>query len=264
MEIVMIEKEAYFRRIGLPEDTPVVLTSDFLSKVQYQHVISVPYENLDILDHHPLSLEIPDLYDKIVLHHRGGYCFEVNALLKAFLEELGFKVTSYFARYLRGEKSIPVRRHHVLAVEAEDGVYVCDVGIGQTAPRYPLLLKEGLVQQQGDETYKFEKDEQLGWVLWEMHHGEWSRYFSFTEDKALDIDFIQPSFYCEKHPDSPFNKKAIIAIKTPAGRKSIDDRTYKEFRGDELIHIEENCNDARFTEILKEHFGIERTPSEKV
>lgn len=256
----MIEKEAYFRRIGLPEDTPVVLTSDFLSKVQYQHVISVPYENLDILDRRPLSLEIPDLYDKIVLRHRGGYCFEVNALLGAFLRELGFKVTSYFARYLRGETSIPVRRHHVLAVEASDGVYVCDVGIGQTAPRFPLLLKEGLVQSQGSETYKFEKDPQLGWVLWEMYHGEWRKYFSFTEDAALDIDFIQPSFYCEMHPNSPFNKTVMVAIKTPNGRKAINDREYKEFRGDELVYMEENCSDARLSEILKEHFGLDWIP----
>ena len=256
----MIEKEAYFRRIGLPADTKVELTCEFLSKVQYQHVISVPYENLDILDRRHISLEADDLYEKIVLRHRGGYCFEVNALLKAFLTELGFKVTSYFARYLRGETSIPVRRHHVLAVTANDGVYVCDVGIGQTAPRYPLLLKEGLVKHQGAETYKFEKDAQLGWVLWEMRHGEWSRYFSFTEDAALDIDFIQPSFYCEMHPDSPFNKTIIAAIKTPEGRKSLDGRTYKEFNGEELIYIEENCDDTRLSDILKEHFGIEWSP----
>lgn len=253
----MIEKEAYFRRIGLPEDTKVEFTGEFLRKVQYQHVISVPYENLDILAHRKISLETAELYDKIVLKNRGGYCFEVNALLKAFLVKLGFKVDSYFARYLRGETTIPVRRHHVLKVETIDGVFVCDVGIGQTAPRFPLLLKEGLVQKQGNETYKFEKDAQLGWVLWEMKDGQWNRYFSFTEDAALDIDFIQPSFYCEMHPDSPFNKNIIVAIKTPDGRKAINDHDFKIFRGNELIYIEENCTDDRILEILKEHFGIE-------
>ena len=251
-----MDTNAYLSRLGLsPAD--VAFTSEFLCRLQYAHVTRVPYENLDIIEGRPLSLSHGALFDKIVTRRRGGYCFEVNALLKAFLKELGFKVNSYFARYLRGETSIPVRRHHVLAVEATDGVYVCDVGIGQTAPRYPLLLKEGLVQQQGAETYKFEKDADLGWVLWEMRKGEWSRYFSFTEDVALDIDFIQPSFYCEMHPASPFNKTIIAAIKTPNGRKSIDDRTYKEFRGEEMIYIEENCSDTRLSEIFKEHFGIE-------
>ena len=256
----MIEKEAYFRRIGLPEETEVSLTGEFLGKVQYRHVLSVPYENLDIVDQRPLSLDPSDLYDKIVVRHRGGYCFELNALLAAFLKELGFGVRSYFARYLRGESSIPVRRHRVLVAEAEDGAYLVDVGIGQTAPRYPLLLQEGLVQTQGKECYKFERDPQLGFVLMEIYHGEWRPYFSFTEDVALDIDFIQPSFYCEKHPDSPFNKTVMVAIKTPEGRKSIDDRTYKEFRGEELVCVEENCNDARRSAILAEHFGISWTP----
>ena len=90
-----------------------------------------------------------------------------------------------------------------------------------------------------------------------MRKGEWSRYFSFTEDAALDIDFIQPSFYCEMHPDSPFNKTIIAAIKTPVGRKSIDGRTYKEFIGDEMVYIEENCDSDRLSEIFREHFGIE-------
>ena len=252
----MIEKEAYFRRIGLKEDTGVELTREFLCKVQYQHVISVPYENLDILDKRPISLKVSDLYEKIVLRNRGGYCFEVNALLKAFLSELGFKVNSYFARYLRGESGIPVRRHHVLTVETVDGTYVCDVGIGQTAPRYPLLLKEGLVQEQGKEAYRFERDGQLGWVLWELRDEGWSRYFSFTDDVALDIDFIQPSFYCENHPESPFNKAIIAAIKAPNDRKSIDGHNFKIFEDGELVYKEENCTDVRISEILKEHFGI--------
>lgn len=253
----MMDKGAYFRRIGLAEDTRVEKTRAFLSKVQYHHVISVPYENLDILNGVPISLEAQDLYDKIVMRNRGGYCFEVNALLKAFLVELGFKVNSYFARYLRGEQDIPVRRHHVLAVETDEGTFVCDVGIGQTAPRFPLLLEEGLVQEQGSEVYRFERDSQLGWVLWEKRNDQWSKYFSFTDDVALDIDFIQPSFYCQMHPQSPFNKTNIVAIKTPNGRKSIDGRDFKIFENGELISKEENCTDARLYKILKEHFGIE-------
>ena len=255
----MIEKEAYFRRIGMPEDTAVELTGAFLSRLQYQHVTSVPYENLDILAGLPLSLEIPALYEKIVLRRRGGYCFEANALFKAFLIALGFKVESYFARYLRGEAGIPLRRHHVLAVHATDGVYICDVGIGQTAPRLALLWEEGLIQRQGSEAYRLERDARLGWVLWEEKDGAWQRYFSFTEDVALDIDFIQPSFYCEKHPDSPFNKTAIVAIKTPDGRKAINDRTFRIFQNGALIHTEEIADDARFSGILKEHFGIDRS-----
>ena len=87
---------AYFARIGLPGDFPISHTYEFLREVQYHHVTTVPYENLDILDGRPLSLRPEDLFDKIVTRHRGGYCFEVNGALSALLKELGFPVTNYF------------------------------------------------------------------------------------------------------------------------------------------------------------------------
>lgn len=252
-----MDTKAYFRRIGLPSDTFVTPSETLLRRLQYHHVISVPYENLDILAGRPLAFDIPALYDKIVCRRRGGYCFEVNALFGALLAALGFSVKSYFARYLRGESDIPARRHRVLVAEAEEGAFVCDVGIGEVAPRFPLLLREGVIQEQGSERYRFERDASLGWVLWELYKGEWRRYFSFTEDVAREVDFIQPSFYCEKHPDSPFNKWLMVAIKTANGRKTIDGRVYKEFRDGALVTLEEGCSDARLSALLSEQFGIE-------
>jgi hypothetical protein len=41
------------------------------------HVRSVPFENIDIYDDEAdISLNIGDLYEKIVVSGRGGYCFE--------------------------------------------------------------------------------------------------------------------------------------------------------------------------------------------
>ncbi len=246
----------YFERIGLSPDLDIAHNEAFLSKLQYHHVISVPYENLDILNGIPISLDINDIYNKIVVRHRGGFCFELNALFRGLLEELGFSVKSYFARYWRGEKDIPLRRHHVLTVDTADGLFVCDVGIGQVAPRYPLSLEAGKIQIQGNESYRFEYEGLYGWVLYELRHGSWEKYFSFTEDEALQNDFIQASFYCEKHPDSPFNKDIIVALKTPDGRKSLSGRCYKEFLGSELVAAVENADDEVLEDILKRHFGI--------
>ena len=248
----------YFERIGLPRDTEITKTGDFLEKLQFAHVTAVPYENLDILAGKPLSFKWDDLYEKIVTRGQGGYCFEVNGALSYMLRELGFEVKNYFARYLRGEKDIPVRRHRVLAVTADDGVYLCDTGIGEKAPRLPLLLKEGIVQEQCGESYRFDKDEKLGWVLSDLHHGEWRRFFSFTEEEQLDIDFDHASFWCEKHPDSPFNKALMIAVKTADGRKTLDGNVFKVFVGDEISAIETAESDERVDEILKLEFGLER------
>jgi len=229
---------------------------ELLADIQAAHIYSVPYENLDIIRGVPISLRIEDIYRKIVERRRGGYCFELNSALSWLLSELGFHVESYFARFLRGETEIPVRRHRVLGVYLGKERYVVDVGIGSPAPRFPLLLREGLVQEGFSESYRFQREEGLGWVLYELRHGEWQRYFSFTEEPQLDIDFIQPSFYCEKHPDSIFNRAEMVAIKTPTGRRSLDGRTYKEFSGAELSLIKEGLSDEELVSVLREKFGI--------
>ncbi|MBQ7040434.1 MAG: arylamine N-acetyltransferase, partial [Clostridia bacterium] len=248
--------QMFFKRIGMAEDTEVKCTFEFLKQVQYNAVTTIAYENLDILDGKPLSLSAEDLFEKIVINGRGGYCFEVNGLLSWFFKELGFEVTDYFARFLRDEKEVPMRRHRVLSVKCPDGLYFCDIGIGQIAPRLPLKMELGLVQEQFGEQYKFEMDKDLGWVLYDLHKGSWRPFISFTEEKKFEIDFLQPSFYCEKHPDSPFNKSPIIAIKTEKGRKTINNREYKVFECENIVHIEENVSDERFYELLKKEFNI--------
>ena len=246
----------YLKRIGLDGEEPS-LSYDFLCKLQYAHVTHVPYENLDIVDGIPLSLEHSDIYEKVVTQNRGGYCFELNCIFSALLSKLGFKTRDFLGRFLRGETSIPVRRHRIIAVDLGENTYICDVGMGQSAPRYPLLLKEGIPQEQFGETYRFERDELHGWILYDLHRGEWRKFYSFTEERQLDIDFILPSFYCEKHDASPFNKGVMVAIKTKNGRKAINGKDFKIFEDGDLTYIEENMTDARRLEILKNEFGIE-------
>ena len=245
----------YLERIGLTS-ADVTHTYDFLKKLQQNHICSVPYENLDILNEKPIDLTEKALFEKIVTHHRGGYCFELGGAVAALLRELGFTTKSYLGRFLRGEREIPVRRHRVVVTECEGQRYVIEVGIGIEAPRSPLLLEEGIEQTCSNGAFRFTRDEFLGWVLEERVGDVWQPYYSFTEEEQLDIDFIQPSFYCEKHPASPFNKSPMVAIKTPNGRRAINDHDYKVFEGDELIHIEENITDARLCEILAQNFGI--------
>ena len=247
---------AYLHRVGLDEGD-VEFSYSFLEKLQRNHILTVPYENLDILNGIPISLDAEALFEKIVTNRRGGYCFELNGALTALLRDLGFEVHAYLARFLKNEQEIPVRRHRVVVVLCEGERYVCEVGIGQYAPRVPLRLCEGLEQSDGYTSYKFKKEPFLGWVLYEKHGEEWRQYYAFTEEEQLEKDFIQPSFYCEKHPDSPFHRDVMVAIKTPVGRRAVNGRDYKVFEGDGLAEIEENVTDERLYELLSTYFGIE-------
>ena len=74
------DAEAYARRIGAP--WPITPDLPTLDQILYAHQRNVPFENLESYAKGVVpSLEIPALFDKLVTRRRGGYCFEVNALM---------------------------------------------------------------------------------------------------------------------------------------------------------------------------------------
>ncbi len=244
-------------RIGLDANADLTPTAELLAAIQYAFCTTVPYENIDILRGIPLSLEEADLYDKIVTRHRGGYCFEINGFLGMLLRALGFGVSDYMARYLRGETAVPMRRHRILVVTAEDGSeWICDAGIGQAAFKYPLPFRCGVVAEMCGEVYRVEEalDPLYGYVIADLHKGEWRRFYGFTLEPQLNIDYIMPSFWCEKHPDSPFTSAYMLSIKTETGRMTLDGNVFRIFDGDSVT--EKTLSDGEIPATLADVFGI--------
>jgi len=245
----------YLRRIGLEK----VKFANFatLQALQRAHLEAIPYENLDIIRGVPISLEFDNMYEKIIVRRRGGYCFELNGLFAWLLRVLGFQVREYLARFLRGGTEIPPRGHRVLVIAIKnEGEFLCDAGVGGIIPRKPVLLKPGTVNKQNGEMFKIERDEISGYILHEWRKESWCKIYSFTREEQFDIDFTVPSFYCEKHPSSPFRTKDMVHIFTKDGRKSIDGRELRIFSpgGVEVTSL---GADAVFRQVLKSHFGIE-------
>ena len=243
----------YFDRIGYTGSIAPTLAT--LEALQLAHLYHVPYENLDIIRGIPISLNVDDVYKKVVTEGRGGYCFELNALFAWLLRELGFKVEDYLARFLLDEPAIPMGRHHVLGVAIDDNMYMADVGVGLTIPRRPFPLIPGVEDHQHGEVYKLETDPFLGYVLYEKKPTGWRELYAFTLERKIAADYIAPSFYCEKHPDSIFNKQDMVHIFTREGRKSIDGRVFKVF-GPSGVDVVEIGSDAEYRQVLQDHFGI--------
>lgn len=244
-----------FGRIGLTYTEGMPTDYDTLAAVQYGFQKNVPYENLDILKKIPLSLDYGKLYEKIVLSHRGGYCFEINGFLGEIYRSLGYRVTEYMARYLRGETEIPVRRHRVLGVTASDGkTYICDAGIGQSAFRLPLLMEENSQSEQFGELYRVTKEPFFGWMISDFHKGQWRRFYSFTEEEQLNIDYIMPSFWCENAAESPFTSAEMFSIKNDTGRITLDSNIFHIFDGDTVT--EKYLTEDEVREAYGKYFGL--------
>lgn len=247
--------EAYFARIGYTG--PAQPTAETLHALQQLHNESVPYENLDIMRGVPLSLEVADIYDKVVTRGRGGYCFELNGLFAWLLREIGFEVSEYFARYLRDEPTLPMRRHRVLLVQTQQGeTYLCDVGIGAFVPTFPLRFEPYAEQPQRQDIYRIIPDDMLGYIVQEKRQGQWLPLISFTLEKQYGaLDFLAISWYCETHPDSIFRRANMVSMRTPTGRKPLDGRTFKHFDGDNVT-VTQADDDEQFHALLQQYFSI--------
>ncbi len=245
----------YFKRIHWLGTEEVSLRN--LTEMQKQHLFYIPYENLDLLNGVALSLAPDDLFNKIILHRRGGYCFELQGLFCCLLRSLGYEVKQYAGRFMDEPGIIQMRRHRILVVTLADKRYVCDVGVRSESPRMPLQLTENLVQDDGISSYRYEKDPFYGWVLMQKEKGKaWKPLLGFTEEEQIDADYVMPSFYCEQHPDSTFNKFMKISVFTQDSNLSIVGKTFKIYRNARVEQSKELHTNEEAVKLLKDEFGI--------
>jgi len=222
MTDVMIE--AYLNRLECPGATEVTRENLFL--IQEAHFRHIPYENIDIFNGAGMTPLDPDfLFDKIVLGHRGGYCFELNGLLGELLRTLGYHVTEYFARWLFGEaESVPMRRHRVLKVTAGGENFIVDAGVGCLCPLQPLNFRLNEEQERNGRVYRIVRDPALGCVVQTMLPDKgFVNFYSFAEDPHYPQDFIYVHYFCSNADDSVFRARPMAHIYTEHGRKWLEE-----------------------------------------
>lgn len=139
----MMDLADYLARIDF--HGPLEPTKDVLYTLHRAHLASIAYENLDIHLGTPTMVELNNIYDKIVRHGRGGWCFEMNGLFAWALREIGFDVTMYAAN-VRRETPYDIQGDHLVLKVELDQPYLADVGFG-TGFFEPLPLAEGNYRQ---------------------------------------------------------------------------------------------------------------------
>lgn len=257
-----IQTKQYLQRIEYSHALSADLST--LCGLQWAHLTHIPYENLDILAGIPLSLSTEDLFHKIVTEKRGGYCFELQGLYGELLKSCGFQVAQYAARFMDEEGIVQMRRHRILVVQIGGTRYLTDVGIRSESPRIPLKLVYDEVQTDNICDYRFRRDAFYGWVLCQKERGKaWKTIYGFTEEPQIDDDFVMPSFYCEKHPDSTFNKFMKISIFSGKSNFTLVNGIFQEYRNakvqlrEKLTSLSETCY------ILKTYFGLDGYPDNR-
>lgn len=253
---------AYLHRINYHgEQTPTATT---LHDLHRAHLLAVPFENLDIHLGRPIVLDQDALFDKIVTHRRGGFCYELNGLFALLLRELGFEVTLLAAGVARAAGGFgPEFDHLTLLVRVpteapthnpQSAVWLADVGFGDSF-RAPLRFVEGVEQAQDGRAYRLDRDSEHHTLMQRDAEG-WEPQYRFTLQPHAWADYTDMCRYHQTSPESSFTRKRVCTLATPDGRITLSDRTLivtaHGQRTEQVLPDE-----PAFHVMLREHFGVD-------
>lgn len=225
----------------------------FLEQLHERHLLKVPFENLDIHLGRPIHLDIPSLFEKIVRHKRGGFCYELNHLFHWLLRSLGFDSSLVSARVRNKQGGFHPEFDHLALIVTLDQPYLADVGFGN-AFRRPLPLS-GEAREEIDGVYRVKHLENGEFAMQRLSDGNWADAYRFTLVPRRIEEFLEMCGYHQTSPDSPFTRNRICSRATHSGRITLTDTALKVTEnGEQKTHPVKS--EKEWAALLSEHFGI--------
>ncbi|GAB4301102.1 MAG: arylamine N-acetyltransferase [Ignavibacteriaceae bacterium] len=225
-----------------------------LSGLQRSHLLSVPFENLDI--HYRNKIEIGKSYNKIVLMNRGGFCYELNSLFCWLLKMIGFDAILVSGRAYNKEKGFgPEFDHMAVIVTIGNQKYLSDVGFGEFAFA-PLKLELNCNQTDERGVFRIRKyDDYYLAVEKQTSPGVFTYEYLFSLQERQPEEFDEMCIFHQTSKESHFTQKMICSLPRDNGRITLTGNKLKITNGDNVS--ERELNDEREIEkVLWEYFKI--------
>ena len=248
--------DAYLKRIGVDRDG-LGISAASLRQLQRSHLLTVPFENLDIHWKRPITIDTAKFYEKIVAEKRGGFCYELNGAFNDLLTSLGFETRLLSARVFNGTAHGPEYDHATMIVTIGEEEYLADVGFGDfTAEPLRFVLDEKqedatgvfVIRRFDDDYIEVAKQDSNGWK---------SQYI--FRDIARDLsEFAEMCDFQQYSPDSHFTNGKVCSLMTENGRKTLTDKSFIVTSGGERTERPVG-SEAEFGRILNSEFGIGNT-----
>lgn len=258
----MVEALRYLERIGLPAFPAA--TPDGLARLHRAHRLNIPFENLAIRQGHGISLDLAAIFDKLVTRHRGGYCFEQNALFGWALTQAGFEWRPLLSRVWTGHCAgdpIPARTHTLLLVTIDDTQWIADAGFGRGyAPPMPLI-DGAMVTGEDGAVHRLIAHPDYQWMLERLGSAGFAAEYSFTLDAVAPLDLEMSNHWTASWPQSRHVVNCIASIVEDNGLASIFNREFsRQTLGVRSAH--EISGPEEMQSLLSSDFGIALTLAE--
>jgi N-hydroxyarylamine O-acetyltransferase len=206
-----LELSAYLRRIRFDGSVRPDLAT--LRAIHRAHQYAIPFENLDVLLHRPVDLDLEANYDKIVCQRRGGWCYEMNGVMGWALKEIGFEVMRMGAGVMRVRSGDAQLGNHLCLLVCLDQPYLVDVGFGGSLAE-PLPLG---ASDREDRPYRLGLSELSDgyWRFSEIAHGDGEAFsFDFRVAPADEALLARKCQFLQTDPASPFIQNLVVQRRT--------------------------------------------------
>ena len=254
-----MDTEKYLRRIGI-ENFQIPVNAQSLKFLQKQHLLNVPFENLDIHWKRPIGLETGSFYEKVVGEKRGGFCYELNGLFCELLNKLEFPSRMVSARVSTGNGDFGAEYDHMaILTRTGDEEFLVDVGFGDFSAE-PLRFVADLEQPDANGTFLIMQAEDDYFEVLKKDDNQWKSEYIF-KDLTRDLaEFTEMCNFHQTSPESHFTRGKVCSLMLDGGRKTLTDKKFIETKSGEKRETEVNSDDE-FYRILAREFGINGTPS---
>lgn len=224
--------QAYLKRINVTGDITPNLEN--LSILQKNHLINIPFENLDIHSKVPIELNTNQIFEKIVNQNRGGFCYELNGLFHQLLVALKFESTIISAQVFNAQKGYgPAFDHLALIVKIEQTNYLVDVGFGEFT-FFPLKIELESIQADPRGNFVINQHSDTHLRVSKMTGNTFTPEYIFSTEERKFIDFTDMCQYHQSSPDSHFTQKKLITRPTENGRITLTNTLLKTRKGNNL------------------------------
>ncbi|MFY0626448.1 MAG: arylamine N-acetyltransferase [Reichenbachiella sp.] len=187
-------------------------------------MLHIPFENLDNFLGQQVILDMKRVYKKIILHNRGGFCYELNGLFYYLLKALGYQVTIMSARVHSISRGLgPEFDHMTLLVKLENDFYLADVGYGISF-KSPLIIKPDQLQMDFNSYYKIEKSvDDVFTVLSSNDSQSFIKEYDFDLTSRSLVEFIDMCEFHNRNKDSHLTKERFITKAFKEGQVTLTD-----------------------------------------
>jgi N-hydroxyarylamine O-acetyltransferase len=250
----MVSAGQYLERIGVApsERSP---DASGLRDLQVAHLLTVPFENLDVFNRRGVTTDLAWSLPKVVERRRGGWCFELNGAFGWLLGQLGYEVDYVSCQVFGDDGWGPALDHCALVVHLDGVRWFVDVGFGDCC-MVPVRMEDG-EHDAVPRRVRFTIDGDSFRLSELALDGTWRDSLQGTFQPRQLIDFTPRSEFLQTEPGLAWTARPFATRATaPDGSRMILRHNVLRVREGCGEFVDSPVDEEQFDALLSQHFGL--------